>query len=228
MISLKVFGDFALFTDPITKLGGEKSTYPIPTYEAIKGILKSVYWKPTIIWVVDRVKILNSIRTESKAVKPIKYHEGGNELSIYTYLVDVAYQVQAHFIWNSHRPELAGDRDSGKHYAIAMNALKKGGRQDIFLGTRECQGYVEPCEFGEEKGAYDAVESIEFGTMYHSLSYPDENGTGKLYSCFWQPKMRKGIIDYIPQEECKKRYVRDGAVKIFTAGKNLKAVSGEE
>ena len=37
-----------MFTDPITKIGGEKCSYHIPTYEAVKGILKSIYWKPNI------------------------------------------------------------------------------------------------------------------------------------------------------------------------------------
>ena len=39
----------ALFTDPITRLGGEKTSYHLPTYEALKGVCKSIYWKPTII-----------------------------------------------------------------------------------------------------------------------------------------------------------------------------------
>jgi CRISPR-associated protein Cas5d len=60
----------------------------------------------------------------------------------------VEYQVRAHFEWNQHRPELERDRNDGKHFEIAKRSLERGGRQDIFLGTRECQGYVEPCEFG--------------------------------------------------------------------------------
>ena len=40
------------------------------------------------------------------------------------------------------------DRIDGKHFQIAQRALDLGGRQDIFLGTRDCQGYVEPCAFG--------------------------------------------------------------------------------
>ena len=32
--SFEVWGKWALFTDPIMRLGGEKFTYPIPTYEA--------------------------------------------------------------------------------------------------------------------------------------------------------------------------------------------------
>ncbi len=53
-------------------------------------------------------------------------------------------QVEAHFEWNRHRPELDADRIAPKHLAIAKRMIEKGGRQDIFLGTRDCQGYVEP------------------------------------------------------------------------------------
>lgn len=35
-IEYTVYGDYALFTDPFTKLGGEKMTMHIPTYEALK------------------------------------------------------------------------------------------------------------------------------------------------------------------------------------------------
>lgn len=37
-IEYKVYGRYALFTDPLTKTGGEKFTYQIPTYQALKGI----------------------------------------------------------------------------------------------------------------------------------------------------------------------------------------------
>ena len=151
-IEFKVWGRYALFSDPVPRMGGEKSTYFCPTYEALKGIVNSVYWKPTIIWVIDSVRVMSPIRTESKSIRPISYNTGKNTLSIYTYLSDVEYQVKAHFIFNEHRPELACDRIEGKHYSIAKRMIEKGGRRDIFLGTRECQGYVEPCVCGEGEG----------------------------------------------------------------------------
>ena len=42
-INFRVWGRQALFTDPVTKIGGEKFSYQVPTYEAIKGVLKSNY-----------------------------------------------------------------------------------------------------------------------------------------------------------------------------------------
>ncbi|MEG0756298.1 MAG: type I-C CRISPR-associated protein Cas5c, partial [Oscillospiraceae bacterium] len=113
-VSFLVSGRYALFSDPLTRVGGEKTSYQIPTYEALRGILESVYWKPTLSWVIDRVRVLNVIQTQSKGARPIKY-SGGNDLSIYTYLKDVAYQVEAHFEWNLARPELEEDRNEDKH-----------------------------------------------------------------------------------------------------------------
>ena len=89
-VTFKVSGRFALFTDPMTKIGGEKSTLMIPTAEALKGIVSSVYWKPSILWFVDEVTVLNPIRTERKGIRPIKYYGGGNDLAYYTYLSNVS------------------------------------------------------------------------------------------------------------------------------------------
>ena len=148
-ISFRLWGRYALFTDPITKVGGEKCSYHLPTYEALKGVLKSIYWKPTITWYVDRVRVINPLRTQTKGTKPLNW-SGGNSLAIYTFLHDVEYQVEAHFEWNEHRPELANDRVDGKHFSIAtrMYWTKVEGKISS-LGTRDCQAYVEPCVFGE-------------------------------------------------------------------------------
>lgn len=208
-IDFKVLGRFALFTDPLTKIGGEKFSYHIPTYEALKGIAKSVYWKPTFIWIIDRVRVVKRIKTQSKSAKPLKYG-GGNDLAIYTYLADVEYQVQAHFEWNLHRPDMEQDRIDGKHYETALRMVKKGGRQDIFLGTRECQGYVEPCVFGEGNSFYDSNGELAYGLMFHGFDYPDETGINELHSRFWRPVMKDGIIDFMRPEECEaKKFVRE-------------------
>jgi len=201
IIQFRVYGKYALFTDPLTKVGGEKFSYQIPTYEALKGVVSSVYWKPTITWVIDKVRIMKPIQTESKGVKPLKYG-GGNELSISTYLRDVEYQVQARFVWNEQRSDLSADRNENKHYFMALRMLEKGGRRDIFLGARECQGYVEPCEFGSGTGFYDNYPELNFGLMFHGFDYPSETGKDKLYARFWNPRMNGGVITFIRPEEC--------------------------
>ncbi len=205
LVEFEVSGDYGLFSDPIMRVGGEKCSYHIPTYEALKGILASVYWKPTIIWIIDAVRVMNPIRTEVKGIRPIKYN-GGNDLSYYTYLRDCRYQVRAHFEWNMNRPELSADRDENKHHNIARRMIKKGGRRDIFLGTRECQGYVEPCVFGEEEGAYDHLDELGFGLMYHGITYADEayseETKNKMTANFWYPVMKNGVITFPQPQNC--------------------------
>lgn len=215
-IEFKVWGINALFTNPITKIGGEKSTYLVPTYEALKGITQSIYWKPTIVWVIDKVRIMNKIRTESKNVKPFIYdgYKGKHDLSIYTYLCDVEYQVKAHFEWNLQRSDLEGDRNEDKHFDIAKRSLAKGGRRDIFLGARECYGYVEPCKFGEGESFYDNDGKFSFGMMFHGFDYPTENPTEKLTARFWNAKMNNGIIEFPRPETCTiKREIRNYSAK---------------
>ena len=227
-IEFKVWGRFALFTDPLTKIGGEKCSYHIPTYEALKGVAKSIYWKPTLIWVIDEVRVMKRIRTQTKGTKPLEY-SGGNTLAIYTFLSDVEYQVKAHFEWNMHRSELAEDRNESKHHIVAKRMLERGGRQDIFLGTRDCQGYVEACKFGSGVGAYDHDGALAYGLMFHGFDYPDETGDNNLHTRFWQPTMVNGVIRFTRPEDCKlRKFVREMTMKKFERGQNLLDVENEE
>ncbi|KWT83494.1 type I-C CRISPR-associated protein Cas5c [Candidatus Magnetominusculus xianensis] len=209
IVEFKVEGKYALFTDPLTKLGGEKCSYHIPTYEALKGILSSVYWKPTFTWVIDELRVMKRIKTQTRASKPIIYSGQGHSLAIYTYLSDVEYQVRAHFEWNMNRQDMAGDRCENKHHEVAKRMIEKGGRRDIFLGARECQGYVTPCSFGEGRGDYDDYGEISFGMMFHGFDYPDEIGSNEFYARLWQPKMNDGKVHFIRPDKCTiKRLVR--------------------
>lgn len=227
-VSFLFTSEYGLVTDPVMRIGGEKCTYQIPTYEAIKGILHSIYWKPTIIWYVDRIKVMNPIQTEVKGIRPIKYN-GGNDLSYYTYLKNCAYQVEAHFEWNSNRPELAADRNENKHHNIAKRMIEKGGRRDVYLGARECQGYVEPCVFGEGKGAYDDLPQLSFGLMFHGMTYADEaydEATRNMMTAnFWWPIMERGIITFPRPEDCPvHKRIRPMEIKPF--GEELGNFSG--
>jgi CRISPR-associated protein Cas5d len=200
-VQFAVSGRYALFTDPLTKIGGEKCSYRLPTYEALKGILGSVYWKPTIVWFIDRMRVLRLIRTQTWSAKPLDFG-GGNSLAVYTYLADVEYQVQAHFEWNLQRPDLSRDRDENKHYFVARRMIERGGRRDVFLGTRECQAYVEPCVFGEGSGFYDNAGEMSFDLMFHGFDYPDESTRKEFRSRFWKPTMINGVVEFIRPEAC--------------------------
>lgn len=224
-VEFEVIGDYALFSDPMMRVGGEKVSTPLPSYEALKGILSSVYWKPTFTWIIDAVRIMNPIQTQSKGIRPIKYHKDGNDLSFYAYLTNCRYQVRAHFVWNENRPELAADRNEHKHHHVARRMIDCGGRRDIFLGTRECQGYVSPCLFGDGVGAYDDSPPTSFGLTYHGITYADEAydtaTNGNLTVRFWYPVMDHGIVDFLPPEKCPlTRTLRKMGTKPFHAELN--------
>lgn len=165
---------------------------------------------------------MNPIQTETKGIRPIRYFKDANDLSYYTYLKDCRYQVRAHFIWNENREELKMDRNEGKHFSIAKRMIERGGRRDIFLGTRECQGYVASCAFGEGEGFYDEIEELNFGMMYHGITYADEaypaqveETEGNLCVRLWQASMARGVVSFCPPWECIHRVVRKMEVKPF-------------
>lgn len=230
-ITYKVYGKYALFTDPLTKIGGEKFSYDVPTYSALKGITESVYWKPTFVWIIDEVKIMKPIQTQSKGIRPVHYHDNKNDLSIYTYLYDVEYLVKAHFEWNLNRPELANDRNEYKHWDIARRMVERGGRRDIFLGTRECQGYVEPCDFNEPSVPYCDISERSFGVMVHGITYPDEQTSpeyaGKMAVRLWKPVMKNGVIRFERPDSPNiiTRVIKEKQIKTFTAGINFSGLS---
>lgn len=202
-LAFQVWGNYALFTDPLTKMGGEKMTYQIPTYQALKGIAESIYWKPSIIIYVDEVRIINPIMMKSKGIRLMKYNDNeASDLSYYTYLKKPIYEVKFHFEFNKKRPDLKQDWNEDKHFQIFKRSIEAGGRRDIFLGTRECQAYVESVEYGKQQGHYDGSGLINFGTMIHGFSYPDETGKDELEVRLWQPKMENGVIKFLRPEAC--------------------------
>ncbi|HRR34901.1 MAG TPA: type I-C CRISPR-associated protein Cas5c [Kiritimatiellia bacterium] len=242
-IEFKVSGRYALFSDPITRVGGEKFTYQVPTYQALVGIAESIYWKPTFLWVIDALRVMKKIQTESKGIKtlqmdgiypsmrnPAKKKEAGiSDLSYYTYLRDVEYQVLAHFEWNFKRPELEADRDENKHHHIAKRCVTKGGRRDIFLGTRECQAYVEPCAFGEGAGFYDDYGELDFGVMFHGFDYPGETGKAKFGKRLWRAKMKDGLIEFPRPDDLRllRETIRPMEAKRFAVGRNFSLLEND-
>ncbi len=218
---MKVFGDYALFTDPMTKGGGEKFTYQVPTYQALKGIVEACYWKPSLYYVIDSVKVIKQIKTEAKGIlSPMK--DGGKDRNYYTYLRDVEYLIKYHFKWNVNRLDLAYDWNEKKHEQILLRSMNKGGRRDIFLGTRECVGYIERIHknyFNQTKSYYEG-ENVSLGIMFHSFTYPseayDEKTKKVLTSNFAPITMHDGVINFIEPKDCSiKHTLGEYAIKKF-------------
>lgn len=199
---VKIFGDKALITTPESKSGGEKFSYQIPTRQMLIGILDANYFKPTILNVVDEVRIMNKIESYTQGTR-LLLKDYSSDLSAYTYLIDVCYYVKFHFEWNKDREDLKHDRNFNKHEAITKRSLERGGRRPIFLGTSECMGYIEKLteeEYENDKGYYDEYD-LGFGIMFNSFIYPKESGE-KLKSAYAKVNMKKGRIIYPRPENC--------------------------
>lgn len=198
----RIRGDRALFTNPATKGGSERSSYSVPTRQALQGIVDGIYHKPTFINVVTEVKVINQIQTELHGVRAL-LHDYSADLSYVSYLSNVEYLVKFHFIWNENRKDLIQDRLPNKHEAIMERSIRKGGRRDLFLGTRECFGLVDEIkqeEYENMPSYYDNV-TIDLGIMFHSFAYPTDNQT-LLKSCFTKTVMENGVIKFKAQSEC--------------------------
>ncbi len=60
-VSVRVKGDFALFTRPESKV--ERVTYPLMTPSAARGILEAIYWHPEFTWAVREIHVLAPVQT---------------------------------------------------------------------------------------------------------------------------------------------------------------------
>lgn len=139
-----VEGDYACFTRPELKV--ERVSYDVPTPGALEGMLKSVYWKPAIRYVIDKIIVFHPIdfinirRNEVK--DKVKYNKIKNQMKgkeedpcIYTsesrsqrasmVLKNVKYGVEFHFELTGIQ---SGEETDGenKHYNILKRRLEKG------------------------------------------------------------------------------------------------------
>lgn len=200
-VCYEVRGRYALFTDPMTKTGGDLHSYPVPTYSAVTGLTESIYWKPSIKWKPLRIRILNPIQYQSRSKLLPVFKTGGKDLAYYSYLSDVCYQIEVELAWGSDR--YASDRNVAKHHESMLRWLRRGGKLPVYLGTTECFAYVRPCTFGAGSGYYDSVD-MDFGIVVHSRDFEKREVRLAPY------RMHQGVIRFPDQEGCITRKCRAG------------------
>lgn len=218
--SYEIAGKTALFTDPTTGCGGEKCSMEIPSYSAIEGLTKEIFWKPAINIIVDRVRVMNVIAASAEGQKLLGL-DGRTDRAFYTYLRNVRYQVEAHIEFNKLRPQFSAEwGNPKKYYAEMVKGILMEGRRVPFLGKSECiPEYIRICDFGEGPGYYDNSGEKRFGYLYWGLTYPDtgydRESLSSIMTNIWDAKMVDGIITYPKPEECLRRKIRDADMKYF-------------
>lgn len=159
-------GDYGCFTRSEFKV--ERVSYDVPTPGALEGMLKSIYWKPAIRYVIDKIVVYNPIdfvnirRNEVKekvsltAMKSQMNGKDGNPV-IYTaecrsqraamVLKNVKYGIEFHFELTGLKNEDEGEGEK-KHFNIIKRRLEKG------------QWFRQPC-FGCSEFPVKRIELVD-------------------------------------------------------------------
>ncbi|MBT3185560.1 MAG: type I-C CRISPR-associated protein Cas5 [Nitrospina sp.] len=198
-IKLRVWGDYALFTRPEMKV--ERVSYDVMTPSAARGILEAIYWKPAILWVIDRIHVLNPVRFENirrnelanrvsvnqrnmDEGKPVcRYIEDDRQQRASLVLRDVEYVIEAHF-------EITGsdNADPGKHLAIFERRVKKG--QCFHRPYFGCREFPVNFEWCDEIPATPFFGEQNLGYMLHDIDFGND-----MTPRFFRAVMQDGIIN---------------------------------
>ena len=201
-----VEGDYACFTRPELKV--ERVSYDVPTPGALEGLLKSVYWKPAIRYVIDRIIVFQKIdfanirRNEVKdkvllsAVKSQMNQKGGDPC-IYAsesrsqrasmVLKNVKYGIEFHFELTRLKNDHEEDAEN-KHYNIIKRRLEKGQWfRTPCLGCSEfpVKRFELVEEFDENLISSDILSmgDVDLGYMSYKVMFEDE---GKPVNNDWE------------------------------------------
>lgn len=207
-IKLKVWGDYACFTRPEMKV--ERVSYDVMTPSAARGILEAIYWKPEILWVVDRIQVLNPVqftnirRNEVGSKIPAgkvktAMNSGKGDLGLNieedrqqrasTLLRDVAYMIEAHF-----QVRRQSSDPAAKHHEMFLRRAGKGQFfHHPYLGCREFPAHFE-LHGNEALACHESLNGErDLGWMLHDIDF--HSG---MTPRFFHAKMIDGVIDVPP------------------------------
>ena len=192
-----VEGEYACFTRPELKV--ERVSYDVPTPSALEGLLKSVYWKPSFRYVIDKVIVFNPIKfaniRRNEVKEKVKYRSvvskmkgGDKDPAILTaecrnqrassILKDVRYGISFHIEMTGLQCE-SSDEKPEKHLAILERRLKKGQSfRTPCLGCAEFSArkieLVSAFNFDEICNENKSVDHLDLGFMLYGLHFQDE------------------------------------------------------
>lgn len=220
---MEVWGDFACFTRPETKV--ERFSYPVMTPSAARGVMDAIYAKPEEFgWRIDRIDVLkpikfialrrNEIKEKINANTVKKGMAGGDGPIILCdatqamtgsdmmgrtqrqtmALRDVHYRIHAHIH--------ARPGSEGRLRALEEQAARRiaGGKcfYQPYLGCREFVAYFEPAH----DEALPISENIDIGWMLYDVFDLDQviRDEAQAAISVFQAKLEQGILRVPPWE----------------------------
>jgi len=201
-VKLKVWGDYACFTRPEMKV--ERVSYDVMTPSAARGILEAIYWKPAIVWIIDRIHVLKKIRfdnvrrnelaskiavgTVNAAMKdgksPVEvFIEEDRQQRAAMILRDVSYVIEAHFDFTG-----TEDNNPAKHKEIFDRRAERGQCfHQPYLGCRE---FSASFELIADVSKSKLTGKQDLGWMLHDMDFEND-----MEAKFFRAVMNNGVID---------------------------------
>ncbi len=204
-VRLKVWGDYACFTRPEMKV--ERVSYDVMTPSAARGILEAIYWKPAIVWEIDRIHVMKpvkfdnirrnevlgkiplaSVKNAFQGKESVLFKDANDERVQRASLVlrDVEYIIEAHF----NLTDKAGPEDTiEKHYNVALRRMRKGQCfHHPYFGCREFPVQFEFIEGEVLKSELKGKKDL--GLMLWDIDFPKD-----MTPVFFRAEMNDGVID---------------------------------
>lgn len=202
-VKLKVWGDYACFTRPEMKV--ERVSYDVMTPSAARGILEAIYWKPAIVWIIDRIHVLKKVRFDNVrrnelagkiAIGTVKaaMKDGKSPVEVFIeddrqqraamILRDVSYIIEAHFGFTG-----TEDNNPAKHKEIFDRRAQRGQCfHQPYLGCREFSAHFELIEGEVPRSKLTGKQNL--GWMLHDMDFEDN-----MAAKYFRAVMNEGVID---------------------------------
>lgn len=205
--SVEVSGNFACFTDPVSKV--ERSSYPAPTAGALEYMMERIYTHPNVRYCINKVSILNPLKFYGMYMNERNYL-GDVNLStgevntpdadspfqrMTTYLRDVDYVVDftMYYDKNYYRRNnlpVHADENAIKHVDQFARRLKKGQSEyNLVLGLSECAA-----DFCEAPKKFTPCADIN--DAYYSLYKVVHLTDSKSATAWTNVEIKNGVIDF--------------------------------
>lgn len=181
LLSVRVWGDFALFTRP--EFSAERVSYQVMTPSAARGVLEAIFWKPEMAWQVHEIHVLKPIRHFSILRNEVNSHQSDRAAATWQKngvggyyadgdraqrhslcLRDVAYIIKASIKLKPHETNLVKYRDQFRR-RIARGQC----HHQPYLGTREFSAF-----FSEPDGNEQPVDlTDDLGLMLFDMEFTE-------------------------------------------------------
>ena len=203
---IRAKGPLALFTRPEFK--SERFSYPCITPSAARGLIEAVFWKPAIVWHIEKIHIINRVEWTS-----FRRNEVGSKASVSKSLIDnggpapslladrdrvmrnsvalknVDYAIECHF---SLTKRAGPEENIRKFHEIFTRRLIKGQTfQQPYFGCRE---FIADLELLEELPAASAFDK-DLGIMLWDIDYAASSAAERNHPIFFHAVVRNGTID---------------------------------